>query len=260
VLARRRHRLLAVGGHDCPQSQLSARTVRRVIARLEGEGHVVVHRGGGRAGSTNSYTVLTGTRSPGQSVAPDTPPGGDSCDRAPVTQPWHWDRGRSCVTRSTREPPANRPVGRAQRTGRRAVRPAGGRGGRGILRAARCREFAVVADGWAAVPPHPGRRRRAGRWLDARCPGCGRGGERCRDPQPRCRAGRPARPGRTAVATRAAAAAAVRRMRPGHADAGLRRRRAAPVPALQAAARCLQPRLCCGLGGPWQGRTRGRGP
>jgi DNA-binding GntR family transcriptional regulator len=36
------------------KANISARTVRRAIARLEGEGHVVVHRGGGRCGSTNS--------------------------------------------------------------------------------------------------------------------------------------------------------------------------------------------------------------
>ena len=44
------------------KANISDRTVRRVIGRLEAEGQVVVHRGGGRAGSTNSYTVMTGTR------------------------------------------------------------------------------------------------------------------------------------------------------------------------------------------------------
>ena len=57
------------------KANISCRTVRRVIARLEGDGHVMVHRGGGRAGSTNSYTVLTGIHSPGQSVTPDRLPG-----------------------------------------------------------------------------------------------------------------------------------------------------------------------------------------
>jgi DNA-binding IscR family transcriptional regulator len=38
------------------KANISDRTVRRVIARLEADGHVIVHRGGGRAGSTNSYT------------------------------------------------------------------------------------------------------------------------------------------------------------------------------------------------------------
>ncbi len=42
------------------KANVSDRTVRRVIARLEAEGHVLVHRGGGRAGSTNSYTTAVG--------------------------------------------------------------------------------------------------------------------------------------------------------------------------------------------------------
>jgi hypothetical protein len=58
-----------------------------VIARLEADGHVVVHRGGGRSGSTNSYTVLTGVHSPGQTVTPDNLSGGDNADRPPRTQP-----------------------------------------------------------------------------------------------------------------------------------------------------------------------------
>jgi len=61
VLARRRHRLLAVGGHDRPRAHISDRTVRRAIARQQAHGHVVVHRGGGWA--TNSHTVVTGTDS-----------------------------------------------------------------------------------------------------------------------------------------------------------------------------------------------------
>jgi DNA-binding IscR family transcriptional regulator len=44
------------------KANISDRTVRRVIARLEADGHVAVHRGGGRAGSTNSYTVVTSDR------------------------------------------------------------------------------------------------------------------------------------------------------------------------------------------------------
>src|SRR5258708_5321453 len=44
------------------KANISDRTVRRVIARLEAEGQVVVHRGGGRTGSPNSYTVVTGDR------------------------------------------------------------------------------------------------------------------------------------------------------------------------------------------------------
>ena len=48
------------------KANISDCTVRRVIARLEAEGRLIVHRGGGgggRAGSTNSYTVVTGPRS-----------------------------------------------------------------------------------------------------------------------------------------------------------------------------------------------------
>jgi hypothetical protein len=50
------------------KANISDRTVRRVIARLEVDRHLVVHRGGGRVGSTNSYTVVTGIHSPGQTV------------------------------------------------------------------------------------------------------------------------------------------------------------------------------------------------
>jgi len=68
------------------KANISDRTVRRVIARLEAEGHLVVHRGGGRSGSTNSYTVVTDIHSPGQSVTPDSLSGGDIGDRPPLTQ------------------------------------------------------------------------------------------------------------------------------------------------------------------------------
>ena len=68
------------------KANVSDRTVRRVIARLEAGGHVIVHRGGGRAGSTNAYTVVTGIHSPGQTVTPDKVPGNDSGDRPPLTQ------------------------------------------------------------------------------------------------------------------------------------------------------------------------------
>ena len=71
------------------KANISDRTVRRVITRLEAEGHLIVHRGGGRAGSTNSYTVVTGGRvihSPGQNDTPDNLPGGDTSDRPPLTE------------------------------------------------------------------------------------------------------------------------------------------------------------------------------
>ena len=71
------------------KANISDRTVRRVITRLEAEGHLIVHRGGGRAGSTNSYTVVTGDRdihSPGQNDTPDNLSGGDTGDRPPLTR------------------------------------------------------------------------------------------------------------------------------------------------------------------------------
>jgi hypothetical protein len=71
------------------KANISGRTVRRVINRLEADGHLIVHRGGGRAGSTNSYTVVTGGRvihSPGQNVPPDRLSGGDTGDRPPPTE------------------------------------------------------------------------------------------------------------------------------------------------------------------------------
>jgi DNA-binding IscR family transcriptional regulator len=72
------------------KANISDRTVRRVITRLAAEGHLIVHRGGGRAGSTNSYTVVTIGRvihSPGQNDTPDNLSGGDTGDRPPLTQP-----------------------------------------------------------------------------------------------------------------------------------------------------------------------------
>jgi hypothetical protein len=69
------------------KANISDRTVRRVIARLETDGHVIVHRGGGRAGATNSYTVVTAIHSPGHSVTPDNLSGGDTADTPPRTQP-----------------------------------------------------------------------------------------------------------------------------------------------------------------------------
>src|SRR5260370_36862185 len=69
------------------KASISDRTVRRVIARLEADGQLLVHRGGGRAGSTNSYTVVTGIHRPGQDDAPGTLPGGDISDRPPRPMP-----------------------------------------------------------------------------------------------------------------------------------------------------------------------------
>jgi DNA-binding MarR family transcriptional regulator len=60
------------------KANISDRTVRRVIARLEADGHLVVHRGGGRAGATNSYTVVTAIHTSGQNDTPDNLSGGDT--------------------------------------------------------------------------------------------------------------------------------------------------------------------------------------
>jgi len=66
------------------KANISDRSVRRVIARLEAAGQVEVHRGRGRAGSTNSYTVVMVIHSPGQKVTtPDSLSGGDSGDTRP---------------------------------------------------------------------------------------------------------------------------------------------------------------------------------
>jgi hypothetical protein len=74
------------------KANISDRTVRRVITRLEAEGHLIVHRGGGRTGSTNSYTVVTSDcviHTPGQNDTPDNLSGGDTGDRPPLTgYPW----------------------------------------------------------------------------------------------------------------------------------------------------------------------------
>lgn len=64
---------------------ISERTVRRVTARLEAGGHVLVHRGGGR--DSNSYTVVMDIHSPGQNVTPDNLTGVTPGVTAGVTQP-----------------------------------------------------------------------------------------------------------------------------------------------------------------------------
>jgi hypothetical protein len=123
------------------KANISDRTVRRVIARLEAEGHVIVHRGGGRAGSTNSYTVVTGDRvfhSPGQTDTPDNLSGGDTGDRPPLTQPCQGTHD----TAVSPDPPENHQATAAAR--RREARPAAvaaldGRAGE---------FFAALGDAW----------------------------------------------------------------------------------------------------------------
>lgn len=84
------------------KANISVRTVQRVIAGLEADGHLIVHRGqGGSHRSTNSYTVVihNGCQSDGrQTVTRDTG------DTPGVTQLCH-PRGDTGVTRSTKEPP-----------------------------------------------------------------------------------------------------------------------------------------------------------
>jgi hypothetical protein len=90
-----------------------------VIARLEAEGQVIVHRGGGRAGSTNSYTIVTGDRvihSPGQNVTPDKLSGGDTDDRPPRTQPCQ----ATPDTAVSPDPPKNHKGTAARAPGRKA--------------------------------------------------------------------------------------------------------------------------------------------
>ena len=85
------------------KANISDRTVRRMISRLEAEGHLIVHRSVGRAGATNSYTVVTGDcpiHSPGPDDTPDNLSGGDSGDRPPLTRLCH-----PIHQGTTREPP-----------------------------------------------------------------------------------------------------------------------------------------------------------
>ena len=119
----------------------SDRTVRRVITRLEADGQLIVHRGGGRAGSTNCYTVVTGDRviHTGQNDTPDSLSGGDTGDRPPLT--------RSCQgtpdTAVSPDPPVNhqRTATARARDGRSEAGSATGAGDAGEF-------FAALGDGW----------------------------------------------------------------------------------------------------------------
>lgn len=123
------------------KANISGRTVRRVIARLEAEGHLIVHRGGGRTGSTNSYTVVTGNRvihTPGQNVTPDKLSGGDMGDRPPLTQPCQGTHD----TAVSPDPPGNHQGTAAAPT--RDARPAAGVGNGGRVG----EFFAALGDAW----------------------------------------------------------------------------------------------------------------
>jgi hypothetical protein len=123
------------------KANISDRTVRRVITRLEADGHLIVHRGGGRAGSTNSYTVVAGGRvihSPGQNVPPDNLSGGDTGDRPPLTELCQ----RTPDTALSADPPGNQ-QGTAAATARdaRPAAVAATGGGAGEF-------FAALGDAW----------------------------------------------------------------------------------------------------------------
>lgn len=124
------------------KANISDRTVRRVITRLEAGGHLIVHRGGGRAGSTNSYIVATGDsviHSPGQNDTPDNLSGGDTGDRPPMTELCQ----RTPDTAVSPDPPMNHQTTATGLT--RDARPAAG--------SATCggelgEFFAALGDGW----------------------------------------------------------------------------------------------------------------
>ena len=128
------------------RANISDRTVRRVISRLEADGHLIVHRGGGRAGSTNSYTVVTGDRvihNPGQDDTPDTLPGGDTGGRPPRTQQCQGTHD----TAVSPDPPGNH-QGTAPGPGR-GPRPAAGTGSGGAGEF-----FAALGDAWRLTGEH----------------------------------------------------------------------------------------------------------
>ena len=142
---------------------------------------------------------------------------------------------------SRNHPPPPRPHARAGAL-------AAGRASRPILRGARPRLS-------ANRPPAGQARLGRGGGSERRVDAAGTRGfhqrEHRRRAHPVRRAGRPALAGRAACSAGCAsgAAAMVRRMRPGDADVGLRRRRAALMPALQVG-RHSQPRQSCPAAGP----------
>jgi len=140
------------------------------------------------------------------------------------------DPGHSSVTRSTREPPGNRRPRPA--CGRRSGpgRPNGG-GSRGVLRTARWPEPSMADDRQPAPPALP----RPSSGPDPTCPGRGCGRQCRRRPQPVRGARSTTLAGRTARSPGAGRPPTmVRPVRRAHPDARLPRRRARPVPALQA--------------------------
>jgi hypothetical protein len=207
-----------------------------VIARLEAEGHVIVHRGGGRAGSTNSYTVVTAIHNPGQTVTPDNLSGGDIGDRPPRTQPCQGTPD----TAVSPDPPGNH-----QRTTPARPRGTSASAAPGDPVAAEVGAFfdalAEHSALWMLTAPQRMKLAPAvaaafaAGWTPAALAELA-GGSTRRDQEPRCRAHGPALP-RRAAASRdkpaGEAAAVVRAVRRAHANARLRQRRSAAVPPLQ---------------------------
>jgi hypothetical protein len=154
---------------------------------------------------------------------------------------WLHPNGQRTIPGAVRRPRA-RACARGSRR-RRASR----RADRRVLRRPRGRLDTHLR---AAGQAHPSRRDRAQQRMDTCRPGRVHGREHRERAQSVRGAHRPALIRRTASAARAAPgqAAVVRRVRQGHPHARLRRRRTAPVPALQAD-RYSQPRERCGAVG-----------
>ena len=209
------------------KANISDRTVRRVIARLEADGQLLVHRGGARAGSTNSYTVRTGTRNPGHDVTPDNLTGADTSDRPPRTLPCQGTPD----TAVSPDPPQNH-----QGTAAAAMRTPAAADPAARM-AAEVGEFferlAGLNPRWQMTVSQ--RRRLSPPSPDPACSGRDCGRECRRRPQPVRGPRGTTVVGRTARSPGAGRPPAmVRPVRRAHPDARLRRRRARPLPALQA--------------------------
>ena len=118
---------------------------------------------------------------------------------------------------------------------RRGPGRSNGGGSRGVLRTARWPEPSMADDRQPAPSALPRRRRRPSSGPDPTCPGRDCGRECRRRPQPVCGARGTTVAGRTARSPGAdRPPTMVRPVRRAHSDARLRRRRARPLPALQA--------------------------
>ena len=200
LLARGRHRVLAVRGDDRPQGQHQWPYGSPGDRPTEVEGHDVVHRGGGRAGSTNSYTVVTCDRvihSPGQDATPDILSGGDTDDRLPLTQPCQGTPD----TAVSADPPKNH-QGTTPHAGARLANPCPARPTRRRRRSERSSPplGGLADDCGATSQAHTRCQGRARRGVDAPGAGVGHWGERRRGAEPVRGAGRSPVAWRTALA------------------------------------------------------------